>query len=102
MASPTKEIQKAANSIADSGKNNTGADKAKTSGRLFFLDAGGGRVFSANADGSDMKIIISEGRKFPDGLWLTRLPDISTGPTWATPLSMTVPSSAPTSCALSK
>jgi len=28
MASPTKEIQKAANSIADSGKNKTGADKA--------------------------------------------------------------------------
>jgi DNA-binding beta-propeller fold protein YncE len=35
---------------------------------LFFLDAGGGRVFSANADGSDLKTIINEGRKFPDGL----------------------------------
>jgi hypothetical protein len=67
MASPTKEIQKAANSIADSGKNNTGTDKAKTFGQLFFLDAGGGRVFSANADGSDLKIIISEGRKFRYG-----------------------------------
>jgi hypothetical protein len=68
MASPTKEIQKAAYSIADPGKNNTGTDKSKTSGRLFFLDAGGGRVFSANPDGSDLKVIISEGRKFPDGL----------------------------------
>ena len=62
MASPTKEAQKAAYSIADSGKNNTGTNKSKTSGRFFFLDAGGGRV---NADGSDLKTIISEGRKFP-------------------------------------
>jgi len=67
MVSPTKEIQKAAHSITGSS-NSTGADKSKTSGRLFFLDAGGGRVFSANADGSDLKTIISEGRKFPDGL----------------------------------
>lgn len=67
MASQTKGIQKAAHSITGSS-NSTGADKSKTSGRLFFLDAGGGRVFSANADGSDLKTIISEGRKFPDGL----------------------------------
>ena len=67
MASPTKEIQKAACSIADPAKNNTGTDKSNTSGRLFFLDAGGGRVFSANPDGSDLKVIISEGWKFPDG-----------------------------------
>ena len=39
-----------------------------TSGRLFFLDLGGGRVLSANPDGSDLKTIISEGRKLPDGL----------------------------------
>ena len=25
------------------------------SGRLFFLDLGGGRIFSANPDGSDLK-----------------------------------------------
>ena len=67
MASPTKEIQKAAYSIADPGKNNKGTDKSKTPGRLFFPDAGGGRVFSANPDGSDLKVIISEGWKFPDG-----------------------------------
>ena len=48
--------------------NNAGADKSTTSARLFFLDAGGGRVFSANADGSDLKTIINEGRKFPDGI----------------------------------
>ncbi|HKF02826.1 MAG TPA: hypothetical protein VKB49_10955 [Candidatus Sulfotelmatobacter sp.] len=45
MASPTKEIQNAAYSIADSGKNNIGTDKSEMFGRLFFLDAGGGRVF---------------------------------------------------------
>jgi DNA-binding beta-propeller fold protein YncE len=37
-------------------------------GRLFFLDAGGGRVLSANPDGSDLKAILEEGRKIPDGL----------------------------------
>ena len=37
-------------------------------GRLFFLDAGGGRVLSANPDGSDLKTIVEEGRKVPDGL----------------------------------
>jgi DNA-binding beta-propeller fold protein YncE len=38
------------------------------SGRIFFLDLGGGRVLSANPDGSDLEIIVVEGRKFPDGL----------------------------------
>jgi DNA-binding beta-propeller fold protein YncE len=37
-------------------------------GRIFFLDLGGGRVLSANPDGSDLKTIVVEGRKFPDGL----------------------------------
>ena len=43
-------------------------EKSTTFGRLFFLDLGGGRVLSANPDGSDLKTIISEGRKLPDGL----------------------------------
>ena len=47
---------------------NAGDDKSTPSGRLFFLDIGGGRVLSANPDGSDLKTIINEGRKFPDGL----------------------------------
>src|SRR5215469_4301564 len=47
---------------------NTAADSSKTSGRLFFLDLGAGRVLSANPDGSDLKTIINEGRKLPDGL----------------------------------
>jgi DNA-binding beta-propeller fold protein YncE len=40
----------------------------RTAGRLFFLDLGGGRVFSANPDGSDLKTIVKEGRKLPDGV----------------------------------
>ena len=47
---------------------NRSADKSTTSGRLFFLDLGAGRVLSANPDGSDLKTIINEGRKLPDGL----------------------------------
>ncbi len=37
-------------------------------GRLFFLDLAGGRVLTSNPDGSDLKTIVSEGRKLPDGL----------------------------------
>src|ERR1700687_5014904 len=36
--------------------------------RIFFLDLGGGRVLSANPDGSDLQTLLIEGRKLPDGL----------------------------------
>jgi DNA-binding beta-propeller fold protein YncE len=36
--------------------------------RIIFLDLGAGRVCSANPDGSDLKTLVSEGRKLPDGL----------------------------------
>ena len=36
-------------------------------GRLFFLEASGGRIHSANADGSDRKIIVT-GCRVPDGI----------------------------------
>src|SRR6202521_6042596 len=39
-----------------------------TTARLFFLSVSSGQVFSANPDGSDLKIIVSEGRRLPDGL----------------------------------
>jgi len=39
-----------------------------TSDRLFFLDLGAGRVLSANPDGSDLKNIVFEGRRLPDGI----------------------------------
>jgi hypothetical protein len=42
---------------------------AKTAkARLFFLSASSGQVFSANPDGSDLKVIVSEGRRLPDGI----------------------------------
>ena len=37
-------------------------------GRIFLLDLGGGRVLSANPDGTDLKTIVEEGRRLPDGL----------------------------------
>ena len=39
-----------------------------TRARIFFLDLGGGRVLSADPDGSDVTVIVQEGRKLPDGL----------------------------------
>jgi len=39
-----------------------------TTARLFFLSASSGQVFSANPDGSDLKVIVSEGRRLPDGI----------------------------------
>src|SRR5271154_5377049 len=37
-------------------------------GRLFFLDVASGRIMSVNPDGSNLKFILEEGRKLPDGL----------------------------------
>jgi DNA-binding beta-propeller fold protein YncE len=47
---------------------NERSNKSTSSGRLFFLDNGAGRVLSANPDGSDLRILINEGRKAPDGV----------------------------------
>jgi hypothetical protein len=38
-----------------------------TIGRLFFLEASGGRIHSVKADGSDRKVIVTGGR-IPDGI----------------------------------
>jgi len=38
------------------------------SGRLFVLDLSDGRVLSCKPDGSDLKTIVSEGRRLPDGI----------------------------------
>jgi DNA-binding beta-propeller fold protein YncE len=42
--------------------------KRSTAGRLFVLDLSGGRVLSLNPDGSDLKTIVTEGRRLPDGV----------------------------------
>jgi DNA-binding beta-propeller fold protein YncE len=55
-------------SATASQSKNADATAATKHTRLFFLDLGGGRVLSANPDGSDLKTIVSEGRKLPDGL----------------------------------
>lgn len=50
-------------------KPKTGEKVAKaTTARLFFLSASSGEVFSANPDGSDLKVIVSQGRRLPDGI----------------------------------
>jgi sugar lactone lactonase YvrE len=49
---------------------NAEVKNASTSGRLFFLNLSAGRILSANPDGSDLKAIVNEGRKLPDGLAL--------------------------------
>jgi hypothetical protein len=43
------------------------ASDTKRTGRLFFLEASGGRIHSANADGSDRKITVT-GCRIPDGI----------------------------------
>src|ERR1700745_1495797 len=38
-----------------------------TTGRLFYLEASGGRIHSVNADGADAKVIVT-GAQVPDGV----------------------------------
>src|SRR6266568_704809 len=45
----------------------TRPSSAKSVGRLYFLEASGGRIHSVNTDGSDRKVILSGGR-VPDGI----------------------------------
>src|SRR6201993_4493555 len=52
---------------ASKSKISTPVEKA-TTGRLFLLSISSGQVLSANPDGSDLKILVSEGRRLPDGI----------------------------------
>src|SRR5258708_25989537 len=38
-----------------------------TSGHLFFLDVSGSRIMSLNPDGSNLKAIVTNGLRIPDG-----------------------------------
>src|SRR6266481_1427319 len=50
-------------------QKNQNDKKDAVAGRIFFLDAAGGRVLTANPDGSELKTILVEGaKKLPDGL----------------------------------
>src|SRR5271170_5347759 len=39
-----------------------------TTAQLFFLSASSGEVFSTNPDGSNLMVLVSEGRRLPDGI----------------------------------
>lgn len=54
--------------MSTAGAKGTTRPGAAVSGRLYFLDLSGGRVMSANPDGSDLLAVLTEGRKLPDGL----------------------------------
>jgi hypothetical protein len=41
---------------------------AITNGRLFILDLSGGRMLTANPDGSDRKVILNDLAHLPDGI----------------------------------
>src|SRR5271166_3162923 len=65
----TKEIQLMNSSLSQPTLTLPKSDmKNVVTGRIFFLDLAGGRVLSANPDGSDLTTLVMEGRKFPDGL----------------------------------
>src|SRR6266480_3478947 len=57
MATPTQQP----------GQRETDAQNEAKTTRLFFLEASGGRIHSANADGSDRKVIVN-GARVPDGV----------------------------------
>lgn len=53
----------------ETGKITAKKQNGAVIGRIFFLDASaGGRVMSANPDGSDLKTITTESTKVPDGI----------------------------------
>jgi len=55
-------------SVKASKSKATNPTSKGSAGCLFFLSASSGQVFSANPDGSDLKVIVSEGRRIPDGI----------------------------------
>src|SRR5712672_4833503 len=55
-------------STSSTKRKSTKSVPTTTKGRLFFLDLGAGRVLTANPDGSDLKVIVNEGRRLPDGI----------------------------------
>jgi hypothetical protein len=53
--------------ISQKARSRKPAAKA-AAGRLFFLDLSDGRVMCCTPDGSDLKTIVTMGRKLPDGI----------------------------------
>jgi len=65
---PSKSATAREPSTVPTNSANTQNKKDAVTGRIFFLDVAGSRVLSANPDGSDVKTIVEEGKKLPDGL----------------------------------
>ncbi|QEE28888.1 3-hydroxyacyl-CoA dehydrogenase [Terriglobus albidus] len=38
------------------------------SGRVYFIDASGGRILSTNPDGADLKVLVTDRHRIPDGI----------------------------------
>ena len=38
------------------------------SGRVYFIDASGGRLLSVNPDGSDLRVLVTDRHRIPDGI----------------------------------
>src|SRR5216684_3569630 len=55
-------------SSSKASKSETAELAAKTVARLYFLDLAAGRILTSNPDGSDLKTIVTEGRRLPDGI----------------------------------
>src|ERR1700759_1709036 len=53
---------------SNASKSESVKSAVKTVGLLYFLDLAAGRILTSNPDGSDLKTIVSEGRKLPDGI----------------------------------
>jgi DNA-binding beta-propeller fold protein YncE len=64
MGKEGKNLMSSANSRAKAARPTA----RPVSGRLFFLDLAAGRILASNPDGSDLKTIVNEGRKLPDGI----------------------------------
>lgn len=41
---------------------------ANKSSRVYFIDASGGRLLSVNPDGSDLKVLVTDRHRIPDGI----------------------------------
>jgi hypothetical protein len=52
-----------------SAQNGTKALGSKK-GRVYFIDASGGRILSVNPDGSDLKVLVTDRHRVPDGIVL--------------------------------
>src|SRR6266849_2906177 len=77
-------------SSSKASKSETAELAAKTVARLYFLDLSAGRILTSNPDGSDLKTIVNEGRKLPDGIVV----DVARGHLDGTNITNIVPSGA--------